>query len=64
MDVDDEPMKQQSPLAMVLNEDLSTASLDELAERIDHLKQEILRVESVISSKKSSHLAAESAFKS
>jgi uncharacterized small protein (DUF1192 family) len=42
---------------------LSLHSLDELASRIEALKVEIARIESVIAGKRSSRSAAETAFK-
>ena len=58
----DEPRRPTRP-EIVLGEDLSLHSLEELASRIEALKLEIARIESVIAEKRSSRSAAESAFK-
>ncbi len=46
-----------------LGEDLSALSLDELAERISLLRQEIDRVEAAIGAKRASAAAADAVFK-
>ena len=58
----EEPRRPARP-EIVLGEDLSLHSLDELASRIEALKVEIARIESVIAGKRSSRSAAETAFK-
>lgn len=64
MDLDESSMHTPSALETIGKEDLSDASLHELAERVVTLKAEIVRVEGVIDSKKQSHQAAEGFFKS
>ena len=59
-DEEDAPKKK---LSHELGEDLSTLSLDELAERIDLLKQEIVRIEEAIAAKRASAEVAASFFK-
>ncbi len=59
----DEPRK-PTIKATVLGEDLATLSEDELAERIDQLKAEIVRVEAALTSKQASRAAAAGFFKS
>lgn len=49
--------------AIVLGEDLSLHSLDELEARIESLKAEIDRIKSVLDDKRSSRNAAETVFK-
>ncbi len=49
--------------AIVLGEDLSLESLEELEARIEALKAEMTRIESVLSEKRSSRSAAETVFK-
>lgn len=63
MDIEDESVRKSNALLKMHNEDLSTASIDELIERIEVLKDEIKRVETTITAKKASHDAAESIFK-
>jgi uncharacterized small protein (DUF1192 family) len=58
----DEPQRQVRP-EIILGEDLSLHSLDELAARIEALKAEIARIESVLAEKQSSRSAAETVFK-
>jgi uncharacterized small protein (DUF1192 family) len=48
---------------IVLGEDLSLHSLEELEARIESLKREIERIESVLVEKRSSRSAAETVFK-
>ena len=59
-DDEDAPRKK---LKHAVGEDLSTLSLDELAERIDLLRAEIARIEAAISTKKASADVAASFFK-
>jgi uncharacterized small protein (DUF1192 family) len=58
----DEPRQSVRP-AIVLGEDLSLHSLEELESRIESLKREIERIESVLVEKRSSRTAAETVFK-
>lgn len=58
----DEPRQPIRP-AIVLGEDLSLHSLEELEARIESLKREIERIESVRDEKRSSRTAAETVFK-
>jgi uncharacterized small protein (DUF1192 family) len=58
----DEPQRPVRP-EIILGEDLSLHSLDELAARIEALKAEIARIESVLAEKQSSRSAAETVFK-
>ncbi len=58
----DEPQRPVRP-EIILGEDLSLHSLDELAARIEALKAEIARIESVLAEKHSSRSAAETVFK-
>jgi uncharacterized small protein (DUF1192 family) len=58
----DEPRQPVRP-QIVLGEDLSLHSLDELEARIEALKAEIARIESVLDEKRSSRSAAETVFK-
>ena len=58
----DEPRQPVRP-AIVLGEDLSLHSLEELEARIESLKSEIGRIESVLAEKRSSRNAAETVFK-
>lgn len=61
---EDLPAKKTGPLTDVEKEDLSTISADELQERIDRLKAEIVRTEQEMSAKKASKAAADAFFKS
>ena len=58
----DEPLRPVRP-AIILGEDLSLHSLEELEARIESLKREIERIESVLVAKRSSRTAAETVFK-
>lgn len=58
----DEPLRPVRP-AIVLGEDVSLQSLEELESRIESLKREIERIESVLVEKRSSRTAAETVFK-
>jgi len=58
----DEPRRPVRP-EIVLGEDLSLHSLEELETRIEALKVEIARIESVLAEKKSSRSAAETVFR-
>jgi uncharacterized small protein (DUF1192 family) len=58
----DEPRQPARP-AIVLGEDLSLHSLEELEARIADLRDEIARIESVLAEKRSSRSAAETVFK-
>ena len=59
--IDDDPPKKKK--AHELGEDLTTLSLDELAERIGLLKSEIERIEAAIRAKRASADVAASFFK-
>ena len=59
--LEDEPKKK--PAAHELGADLSLLSVDELQERIDLLRQEIVRLEAEVASKEKSRNAAESFFR-
>jgi len=62
MDLDDlEPKKTKK--AYELGQDLSKLSVDELAELIDNLKQEVARVEGARTAKLATRSAADAAFK-
>ena len=58
----DEPRK-PARSEIVLGEDLSLHSLEELEARIESLKHEIERIESVLAQKRSSRSAAETVFR-
>ena len=60
-DDDDRPKK---PTGIVIGEDLSTISIEELEERITLLESEISRLRAEIVSKQSTKASAESFFKS
>ena len=60
--IDEEPLKKKKT-AHELGEDLTTLSLDELAERIGLLKSEIERIEAAIRAKRASADVAASFFK-
>jgi len=64
MDFDDLPVKKDTPLTAVEKEDLSTISADELTERVERLKAEIVRTETEIQAKQASKTAADAFFKS
>jgi len=57
-------IRQDSPLAMVLAEDLSLLSQEELTRRISALEGEIARSAAMLESKKGSRSEAEAFFKS
>jgi uncharacterized small protein (DUF1192 family) len=61
MDIDDLVAKKKK--SYELGEDLSKLSVNELAELIESLKQEIARVEATRDAKQSSRSAADAAFK-
>ena len=61
MDDDEERVKRQRDI--VIGEDLSMLSVEELQDRIELLKQEIDRISADIQSKQSSLSAAEAFFK-
>ena len=63
MDLDDGPKKQDDPITLLTQEDLSSQSIDELKERITTLEQEIARTDALIKSKDQSRDAAEAFFK-
>lgn len=58
---DDEPEKK--PVSHEVGSDLSLLSVDELQERIELLREEILRLEAEMTAKQSSKTAAESLFR-
>ena len=58
----DEPRRPARP-EIVLGEDVSLQSLDELENRIAALRSEIGRIESIIAEKRSSRSAAETVFR-
>lgn len=58
---DDEPEKK--PVSHEVGSDLSLLSVDELKERIELLREEILRLETEMTAKHSSKTAAESLFR-
>ncbi|MEE8370724.1 MAG: DUF1192 domain-containing protein [Sphingomonadales bacterium] len=62
MELDDLP-KKEAPLSALTGEDLSTTSLEELAERKATLLVEISRIEEMIASKMASRDAADAVFK-
>lgn len=57
----DEPEKK--PVAHEVGSDLSLLSVDELSERIELLREEILRLEAEMTAKQSSKTEAESLFR-
>lgn len=59
---DEEPVKKK-PLAHEIGQDLATLSIDELTERVEVLRNEILRLEAAIADKRRSHEAASSFFR-
>lgn len=59
----EEERPRPKPPAHAVGQDLSALSLDELAERVALLKEEIARIEAAISSKKASAEAANAFFK-
>jgi uncharacterized small protein (DUF1192 family) len=59
----DDDDKQIREVLHEIGQDLSSLSLDDLAERVNMLKTEIKRLEAEISSKGSSRSAAESFFR-
>ncbi len=63
MDVEDLAPKAAAPIKVLLAEDLSSLSLDELRERKEQLKAEIGRIETMLKSKDKSRQTAESVFK-
>ncbi len=63
MDLDDRP-KPSTPIAQLLIEDLASHSIDELHARIEMLKGEVGRIETLIESKQDSKSAADAFFKS
>ena len=58
----DEPRQPARP-QIVVGDDVSLHSLDELEARIEALRAEIARIESVLAEKRSSRSAAETVFK-
>jgi uncharacterized small protein (DUF1192 family) len=58
----DEP-RRPARSEIVLGEDLSLHSLEELEARIESLRREIERIESVLAQKRSSRSAAETVFR-
>jgi uncharacterized small protein (DUF1192 family) len=58
--LDEEPPRRKS---LQIGEDLSALSLDELAARIDALRNEIARIEDAMKSKRASATAADAFFK-
>ena len=63
MEPDEPKSRRNSALSAVLTEDLSLLGLEELAERITLLNQEISRVEATIASKQASKSDAEAVFR-
>ena len=63
MDIEDLAPRPGSPLDELVKEDLASASLEELADRVTSLEGEIARVQALIASKKDSQQAAEAFFK-
>lgn len=59
---DDRPLRPDSPLALLVKEDLEVMGFDELDERIDLLEAEVQRIRAMIKGKSSSRHAAESVF--
>lgn len=58
---DDEPVK--TPRRHEIGQDISLLSVDELAERINMLKQEIVRIESELAARNTTKAAAEALFR-
>ncbi|MCR9136312.1 MAG: DUF1192 domain-containing protein [Alphaproteobacteria bacterium] len=54
---------EKKPVAHEVGSDLSLLSVDELKERIDLLREEIVRLEAEMKAKQSSKTAAESLFR-
>ena len=63
MDIEDLAPRPDKPLKALAKEELGTLSIDELGERIEALKAEIVRVEQALAQKKSSLNAADSVFR-
>jgi len=61
--MDPEDIRPKPKPGIVIGEDLSLLSLDELEARITSLKEEIARIESAVRSKRSSRDQAASVFK-
>ena len=63
-DDENQPRQPKGGVIHQIGEPLDTLSLKELAERIDTLRGEIVRLEAVIGAKQASKQAADSFFKS
>ena len=62
---EDEPLRRASgPLSAIETEDLSGLSLDDLADRVQRLHQEIERTQGVIDKKRVAQSAASAVFRS
>ena len=59
----EEERPRPKPAAHVIGQDLSTLSLDELAERTAMLRDEIARIEAAIARKRASAAAADAVFR-
>lgn len=64
MDMDDNlPLRGTDPLSQLLRQDLDPLSIDELKERIEVLKSEIVRCEAKVGAASSHRNAADALFK-
>lgn len=64
MDMDDNlPLRGTDPLSQLLRQDLDPLSIDELKERIEALKGEIVRCEAKVGAASSHRTAADALFK-
>jgi uncharacterized small protein (DUF1192 family) len=63
MDIEDLAPRPDQPLKALAKQDLGTLSIDELNDRIDALKAEIIRIEQILARKKDSMSAADSMFR-
>lgn len=59
----EEDRPRPKPAAHVIGQDLSTLSLDELAERTVMLREEIARIEAAMAKKRASAAAADAVFR-
>ncbi len=59
----EEERPRPKPAAHVIGQDLSTLSLDELAERTVMLREEIARIEAAMAKKRASAAAADAIFR-
>ncbi len=60
---DDAPLLKDSPLAVMMKEDLSVHSVEVLKARLEALREEIVRIDQAIADKGDAKNSAESFFK-